>query len=466
MRILLGCILLVASVGFGYVALRRTPGRLLGLAERAAAILSVILGMAVLANPANWFGRATGGDTNQTATVNNGGSGPAVIQQVGTGTAIAGDLSTTAENRYRAALEVVAGDYPKVLGTRVSQLLAVESRPPEVFWDTRRPNETAAAYQERARAEFDRYVSDIDSAAVGLYPVDSSAYTVNQRDLGHDASVVTIVSSAYGYLDSANQTWIDPVGLIPGLHQLALSGNLDDSERVEQARALWTDKSLTARIALVQSLVEALRVPGLEGSSLLAAEAGRLGITLDPAAESDWRSVLLTEAAELSRKRAANLASRPTPISGATDQQPVTAQDHFVAAANDYLAADGRGAVGHFQAAIDSGELSGDLQAYAEASMAKLTDPALFGDAMGLFLLRVDDGGRFQAAGLQPHDTIIAIDGAAADEIPQLTMAMLQPTGLVATVVRAGTTMTIRVGGTGAGGAAVSQLVVLAGQQI
>jgi hypothetical protein len=221
----------------------------------------------------------------------------------------------------------------------------------------------------------------------------------------------------------------------------------------------------------MQSLSDVAAIPWFKGNATLSDNAARLGLSLDPANPETWRSALLAEAGRVSAERASHLADRPQPgsdgsIGGTGDaNRPVTATALFEAAAMSYLGADGRAAAGFLQSAVDTGDLTPPLRAFAETSIKKLDNPGLFGDALGIFLLQVNQG-RFTSARLQANDTIVLIDGEPANEINQLTTALIKPEGVMLTVIRDAKEIEITVTGTGPAGAGVTQLVILHAQQI
>ncbi|MEM7272509.1 MAG: hypothetical protein AAF547_05465 [Actinomycetota bacterium] len=372
-----------------------------------------------------------------------------------------------AQARYEAALTVVARSYPEALQNRVSEVLTIEALPPEPFWDVRRPNETGAEYEDRARAAFDGYVDDI-TAGTDLFPFDQSTYRANERDLVHDPDVSASVSAAFGHLETAHLHFTDPVGLVEQLRALADRTTYTDQERALEAEIIWTDKQLRARQSLLQSLSAAIQVPNLEADPLLVDLASQLDVTLDPDDLGSWPSALFAEMADLSMRLDENIerrVDRPPSEAGTTTIPALSANEHLTEAALNFMLADGQTAASHLRAALDTGDVPDDLTTFVETSLDRVQDPDGYGDAVGLFIIRVDDG-RLRAAGVVSDDTIIAIDDTPADDLEQLTQALAKRLGTTITVRRGDETIDLRVDGEGAGGALVTQLVILNGVQI
>ena len=213
MRIAVSLVLLLAASGFVYLAVRGIDDQRLARAHQLAGVLSLVLSLLLAVNPFGWFSGSNSPSSSQTATANYGGI---VVIQRSNGSVSIGDTSTSAEKRYQTALALVGPEYLQALSNRISEMDTVASLEPTLFWDQQRPNETSLAYQERARAEFDRYIGQI-ADGTGLFPVDTTVFRARQVDLGRDPIVATHVSDRYAHLDSAHAAFTDSVGLIAGL---------------------------------------------------------------------------------------------------------------------------------------------------------------------------------------------------------------------------------------------------------
>lgn len=459
MRIVVAVVLFIVAAGFAVAAIRGPQGgrRLAGTGLGVAALFG---GFAVLFNAVGQLSNVVIGSGGQQADV-PGDNNTVVVVGPDSNVTI-GDRP----ERYREAVAQVAPNYLEELGRRISEVEAVESVEPSMFWDGRRPNETSTQYEERARAEFDRYVADVERAT-NLYPVDTAVFRAREVELGFDASVASAFSTGYDQLRSAHGAFTDEVGLLSGLRSLGRQASLSDAERVERARWLWEDKRLTARISLLQSAAAVVDIDEVRDSGVLELHVERLGV--DAAASGDLRAALFGRAGELSAQRAEHLKANPQlpPTPSPSDERTegsLTAQLSFEAAAISFLEADGRQAAEHFRDALATQELSDELDAYARASIDRLENVELYQDAIGIFVLRLD-GGRLRDSGIEPFDTIVSIDGQPADEVAVLTGSLVG-SDVRLTVLRDGELRSVTLGGSGAGGAVVTQLVVLNAVQI
>lgn len=459
MRIILAVVLFIVAAGFVVAAIRGPQGgrRIAGTGLGVAALLG---GFAVLFNAVGQLSNVVIGSGGQQADV--AGDNNQVVVVGPESNVTIGDRP----ERFREAAAQVAPNYLGELGRRISEVEAVESVEPSMFWDGRRPNETSTHYEERARAEFDRYVADVERAT-NLYHVDTAVFRAREVELGFEPSVAAAFSTGYDQLGLAHEAFTDEVGLLSGLRSLGRQASLSDAERVERATWLWEDKRLTARIALLQSAAAVVGIDEVRDNGVLELQVERLGV--DASATEGLRAALFGRAGELSAQRAEHLQVNPalSPTGRPSDEQaegPLTAELSFKAAAISFLEADGRQAAEHFRGAIATQELSDELDAYARASIDRLENVELYQDAIGIFVLRLD-GGRLRDSGVEPFDTIVSIDGQPADEVAVLTGSLVG-SEVRLTVVRDGELRSLTLGGSGPGGAVVTQLVVLNAVQI
>lgn len=209
--------------------------------EKIGSLLAVVLAVVAFINP---FSHQPDVAPANEVTFESGASGN-VVGQSQSGNVIIGDTSTKAETRFANALVSVKDELSDNFTGLGVAVQAVASHPPESFWDTRRPNETELANQDRATAAFRDYRQEIDQY-VQLLSFSKSTFNAFQRDLAYDAEQAQHVKDVYTQQDQAVSSL---TSYVSGLqHEISLGKS--DVERAARSLSLHKEKIAAARMAL------------------------------------------------------------------------------------------------------------------------------------------------------------------------------------------------------------------------
>lgn len=454
--------LLCAALFAGLAVAGVVPDGALSTLDKVASVSALIVAIVAFANP---FG---GGATKAHTVGDVGGDGQIgsnVVVQGDNSPVTIGDLSTSAEQRFSNAVLSVRKEFIASFGSQAIAISGIEMTFPERFWDTVRPGETLAAYEERALVAYRDYLAALDQQA-GLADVRDVVYRSHQRDLGHKPDIAGRFDDAFSALAEVAQHYRGSAGLRAALLHLA-SRTLSDEERTNEAQRLHAQHVADMRVSLAQSAGSfAMVIDAASDADIIRAALAAVGIDINYSAGADgWRASQQAAAAEQTKKAKALQTSQST----TTTFDPTKStdpQELFGIAAQAYMVGDAATVVAAFQRALQLGNLPNELALFAQLSILRVEQPALFGSGLGVVVLRLDQGSAFGDAGLLVGDVIIAIDGEPLSDVPQIGAALAHAkTSATVTLIRNRAVIQQAVPGGRAAGVLATSLVMLASSQ-
>ncbi len=492
-NIFVGIGLILAAAMLGYLSYSNRLGEgWLDKANKIASLLAVLLGIASLFVPAITEDVSPG---SQRAIVTS--SENVNIGQAGDDSQIIfGDLSTTAEKRHANAAESVREEIGQNFGALSLQIDWVQAQTPQAFWDTRRPNETETAYQDRALNEFRDYRNFVEE---GLRPEFSDALLqMFRKELAFDPELASQIIQIYRLQDETQQSLKSYHG---GLRHLG-SLQLNDQERTARALSLYREKVAEAKMNLMDAVSAYCLIAAPKAMAALNVHLSALGIDEALVAGPDGfatakqlaagfaeekQRVLQEQIAEGSRPPERTLSRQiddpylrflretmglPPALTEAElaslsrkrlDRNETNPVKLFQLAALSYVEADGRAAEFYFERAIETGTLPDRMRRFAETSLDRLQNPAKYDGSLGVMVLTLSGDEAFARAGLEVGDVIVAAGRTKVHEPLDIASALgkaSDPT-LALTVVRGEEKHILSVRTGQPAGAALSQLVIL-----
>ena len=423
-----------------------------------------------------------------------------VIGQSGSGDVTIGDTTTSAKQRADSALPLVYSEILDNFNSLAVTVQTISNRIPVTFWDSRRPNETESAYQDRAKNEYKNYQQEIEQYLRELQRrYSKNVYTSQQINLSYYPEKLQRIKQVY---DGFDETTNVLTGYTTGLQSLA-SLSITDIERAEGSRLLHAEKMVDLKIELLSTAAQFCLITEEQANIQLLNDALNLaGINVSLKEGKDCSKIALQMAGELSVEKAEIISKQnKTPI--ASDIREIDKQindpylimlrksaglpetltndeikrlrskeinldtqdplELFKSASLSYLESDGRAAIEYYRAALEMGTLSEKQKVFAQLSLDRLENPDKYDGSLGLLVIELTPSGNFEESGLMPGDVIIAIDGITINEPYDVAslLAKSQSNRAIVTIVRGDKRMMLSVKTHISAGSLVTQLVML-----
>ena len=456
------------------------------------------LGLAVVASLSLFSGVIFKYNSNYSITT-SGDHSPAISNTKGNvDLDIRGDTTTSAEARYDSALSEIKDELQSNFLSLSLTIQDLENNKPQTFWDVRRANETELEYQDRARVNFQEYISGI-GAQLKLLDFNQEAYKGLRNNLAHDSKSARNINNVYKQL---NEVQYHLTSLESGLNHI-LSLNLSDQERTAQSDSLLREKMASARIHLshaaayfclvltdeidVKILSDALDLaninvnlkPGKAGYQEALRMASQFTqqkkqviaegiVVVDEANKREVERLVKDPYLALLRKA---LGLPPT-LSDAEvsalqnkkiDQEEKDPLKLFQLAAFSFLESDGHASAIYFERAIKSKSLSPVKEKFAQLSIIRIKNPELYEGSSGIMILKVTPGGNFDRAGLKQGDVVISLNGEAINEATEIAskLAISGDNPILLGVIREGKSIKKVIKGGESAGATLSTLIII-----
>ncbi len=465
-------------------------------ADKIASVVALVIAIIAFINPFSGKEAASPniaiGDHSDGNTVGATAKGDVYI----------GDTTTSAEHRYQNAFRQVKDEILQNVQSLGLLVETIENQPPEQFWDIRRANETEPAYQDRALIEFRSY-----QAAIKLF-VDQTRFSKSTRDfqkenLSHNTEKTIEIDNVYAQL---HESWDSFERYLSGLQHITSLG-LSDIERSAKALSLHSEKVLNAKFALFYASAIFFDLANPSERTLLNDSLKVVSDDLNNIATSSGRAELMIIAQGFAEKKAQVMADRITAntsaskrevdrrisdpyllmLRGSTGLEETLSEGElhalqskeidvdegdpsklFQLAAFSYLESDGHASLFYFDKAIQTGALSELQQKFAEVSIDRIKSPEKYDGSIGLFVVKISEGGNFDKAGIKAGDVVTLINEEKVVEPYNIAsiLATSQNQPVLLSIVRGGEKSILKVNGGESAGAIVSQLIVLQGVQL
>lgn len=439
----------------------------------------------------------------QSISLNNstGNNVNQVENQDGNVTINNGDPTTSAKQRAISALAQTKSELISNFISLSNTIQALESIPPNKFWDMRRVNETELAYQDRAKGEFTNYQKNVSLIAKQLN-FNTVTLSTFLRDLSHEANKsedAKFIFKQQGEVKDSFDRFEN------GLQHLA-SINYTDIERTDQAAFLHKEMLANARTALCWSaakfclladkkedidiLSDSLKNAQIEATISLG-NAGYTELTKKAAYYAKEKASILEQKSNVQKsslqreverritdpylimlRKAAGLPNTLTEAEVITLKNKqlnvsIEPEKLFELAALSYLESDGHAATLYFQRAIETKKLSPLQEEFAQISLDRLKNPDKYLGSIGVIIVKLNKGGSFEKIGLQKGDIIVSLDKQIVNEPVDIASILGKATNpLPLTFVRDGKIFIITIKPGGSVGAVLSQLIILNAIQI
>ncbi|MFK8186555.1 MAG: hypothetical protein AB8B99_24515 [Phormidesmis sp.] len=493
MDIVIGIGFAFLAILLGFLSYKKVLGD--GWLDRADKVASVVSFIIAISSVFGFFSNRE--NTSSATGIRIGGnSNNSAITQGNNNSVTVGDITTTAENRSIAALERVKSELISNFGSLSVQIETIQVQAPQVFWDTRRANETELAYQDRAKNEFrdyERFIQRLNNQ------IKFSGNLTNtfQKDLAFQPEIAQRATQTYEQQQETRDSFVSFESELQNLLRL----NLTDEERTAKAQSLHLEKVANAKMSLANAASYFCLIANSNDIELMRDTFARMGIDaqFQPGekgykAAKDLAAKFAREKAEvlndrinvqstasqrevdrrindpyiLMLRKAAGLPSTLTKAeverlrNREIDKNETEPVELFTLAAFSYLESDGKAAIIYFERALSTGELSERQSQYAKASIDRLKWPERYGESLGVMITELSAEGSFAQAGLRVGDVIISLEREAVNEPIDIASAIAKAgTGrLPITIIRDEQKQIVNVQGGKPAAAQLSPLVI------
>ena len=410
-------------------------------------LLAILLGLTEqLENNSSQPSTNISGNNNQVISGNPNNQGTITIENK------VGDLTNTAEDRFKNALSEIKNELQSNFQNLSLTVQDVEFNKPQAFWDIRRANETELAYQDRARTNFQEYINGIEDQ-IKLLEFNKEAYKGLRNNLAYDSQSAQYINRVYKQLDEVKYSL---TSFESGLKHILSLENLSDLERTAQSDSLHREKMANARIALANAaasfclvLTDEIDTKNLSSSLNLAdinvnLKPGKAGyqealsivsqfieqkkqvigeriVNIDKAKQREIERLVKDPYLALLRK---TTGLPPTLSDGeifALQNKKINQEEKdplklLQLAAFSFLESDGHASAIYFDRAIKSNSLSPLQKKFAQLSISRLKNPEIYEGSLGIMVVKVTPSGNFERAGLKEGDVIVSLNGKTINE--------------------------------------------------
>ena len=408
-----------------------------------------------------------------------------------------GDTTNNAEARYDSALSEIKDELQSNFLSLSLTIQDIESSKPQTFWDIRRANETELAYQDRARVNFQEYISEVGDQ-IKLLEFNQEAYKGLRKDLVYDSELAGNINYVYKQL---NDTKYSLNSFESSLKNI-LSLNLSDQERTAQSDALLREKVASARMHLANAaayfclvLTDKIDVKilsyslnssgfkvnlklGKEGydeaqimvSKLIRQKKQIIEEQIGVADEAKQREVERLEKDPYLALLRKNLGLPPTFSDvevSALQNKKINQEEKdplklFELAAFSFLESDGHASAIYFERAIKLNSLPLLEEKFARLSINRLKNPEVYEGSLGIMILKVTPGGNFDRAGLKQGDVVISLNSETINEPAEIAskLATSGDNPILLGVIRKGKSIRTVIKGGESAGVALRTLII------
>ncbi|MEM6806160.1 MAG: hypothetical protein AAF696_32480, partial [Bacteroidota bacterium] len=401
------------------------------------------------------------------------------------------------EERYTTAWQSMETEMCALFTSLISIVSLIESDFPEPYPYPKGPGDVESVYQDRARIDFRKYPDRVQINLDG-YPRKRAQYDNFLRDLAKEPEVKRKTDIVYDQLEKVERIVLDYKEELVRLQQKEI---FRDSERTEKAQLLHRLKVLDAKIALMEAASTYSQLPASDPNyPVKQFRFLKLGIEV-PARElssQDWHLLfgnLYKQRSEVFREQ---INSKDSPrkreiqrllrdpylkhlrkMRGRSDtldegeylaiinnQLDSTETDPIALlelAAFSFLESDGYASIFYLKQALKNEALSEMQDLYIRLSIDRLENPDLYQGSIGIMVLKLDEGGNLDLAGIRIGDVLVGLEGKTIQEAYEISNALgkMDKESVVLDVIRNGESKRIVISGKKSVGAHLSQLVVL-----
>jgi hypothetical protein len=437
--------------------------------------------------------KANEGDINAS---NNQGTQINITHPGNNGDINIGDQTTTAENRFKSACQLIQQELISNFITLKVLIEAVENIPPEHFWDKRKPNESEDTYQERAKNFHRDYQTSIFQR-IQKFPIHTDVFSPHKLDLDYNASIAMHIQQSYENQKEtveAIQAYSD--GL---LHNLSL--NYRDSELMTNNISLQKEKIINAKIAFLTAESDFLAAYP-DQIDQIADYAGLFAGKLNSSSPKEARKSIWQEMGDLSKDKTKILESKiikpqrneeidriikdpyllllrrtaglPDTLTVADAwalthkkiQKDITESTKLLsAAAMSYIESDGLASKYYLDKALTNNDFSNTIRLFIEKSIDRLNNPDKYDGSIGLIIMELGEGCILKTKRIQVGDVLYKMNGEIVNDpadISSLIAKTKKEDNILFTFSTLdGKTRNIAINGSNPLNSKVSQLIIL-----
>lgn len=373
-----------------------------------------------------------------------------------------GDLTTSAENRYKNAVALIQEEAMSNFSAISLLIRSLEENQQVAFSsiDKQRPNESGAAFQDRAIAFHKEYRDFVREKVEAFSPV-TEVYSSFKINLEHKPNIASLYKKSY---DKKGEVKERLVTLSQKMSNV-INSKKTDLEISEKLVYLQREQTLYAKIAFAEAADYYLQTPPDEVYlKLLKQHLSQAGIPLKKHTAKELHQELLLEIAKLYQQKAdiieetikkplnngqkkeiqrlisdpylinlrkmAGLSNELTEseawalknkkvIDTISDPQELLSQAVFA-----YLESDASTTGIYLKKALQAPSLNPKMRQFMKLSLARVQKPDIYEGSLGMMVVEVLPGGAFEEAGILEGDIIYKLNGILVNEPLEISMEM------------------------------------------